>query len=74
MLAGFQKFKLPAKFIELPIPTPPVTIKAPVRVVPEPVLSVMETAFVKVLIPANDCASVETKPVDAIPANGIFNV
>ena len=37
-------------------------------------LSVIETAFVKVLTPANDCASVETKPVDPVPANGMFKV
>ena len=37
-------------------------------------LSVIETAFVKVLTPANDCASVETKPVDPVPAIGILNV
>ena len=39
-----------------PIPTPPVTVKAPEVYEPEPVLSVIETAFVKVFIPAKDCA------------------
>jgi hypothetical protein len=38
------------------------------------VLSVIETAFVKVFIPANDCDCVETNPVDPVPANGMFNV
>ena len=56
------------------MPTPPVTTNAPDVYDPEPVLSVIETALVKVLIPAKLCACVETKPVDPVPAKGIFNV
>ena len=57
-----------------PMPTPPETTNAPAVYEPDPVLSVIETALVKVLIPAKLCDCVETKPVDPVPANGIFNV
>jgi hypothetical protein len=56
------------------MPTPPVTTNAPDVYDPEPVLSVIETALVKVLIPAKLCACVETKPVDPVPAKGMFSV
>ena len=57
-----------------PIPTPPVTVKAPVEVEVETVELEIIKSFVKVLIPANDWFKVETKPVDPIPAIGILNV
>jgi hypothetical protein len=38
------------------------------------VLSVIETAFVKVLIPAKLCACVDTNPVAPVAAIGIFSV
>ena len=63
-----DKNKLP------PIPTPPEIVNAPVYGdVDEVELDIIKS-FVNVLIPPNDCESVETKPVDAIPAIGILKV
>jgi hypothetical protein len=57
-----------------PIPTPPVTVKAPVEVEVEIVELDTTKSFVKVLTPAKDCANVETRPVAPVPAIGILNV
>ena len=38
------------------------------------VLEVIKTSPVNVLFPAKDCAPMETRPVLAVPANGILNV
>ena len=61
-------YKLP------PMPTPPVTVIAPVVVDVDPVEDEIMISFVNVLIPANDCANVETKPVAPVPAIGILKV
>ena len=50
------------------------TTKRPGWIPPTFTSSAFETAFVKVFIPAQDCAWVETKPVDPVPAIGMFNV
>ena len=61
-------YKLP------PMPTPPVTVIAPVVVDVDPVEDEIMMSFVNVLIPANDCANVETKPVAPVLAIGMLNV
>ena len=40
----------------------------------DPVVELTITSPVKVLVPAKDCAKVETKPVAPVPAIGILNV
>ena len=61
-------YKLP------PIPTPPVTFKAPVDEEVDTVASVTDKAELNVLPPAKVCVPVETTPLALDPASGKLNV
>ena len=61
-------YKLP------PIPTPPVTFKAPVDEEVDTVASVTDKAELNVLAPARVCVPVETTPLAVALASGKLNV
>ena len=63
-----EVYKLP------PIPTPPVTFKAPVDEEVDTVASVTDKAELNVLPPAKVCVPVETTPLALDPASGKLNV
>ena len=63
-----EEFKVP------PIPTPPVTVNAPVVRVVDAVDDEIFTLLKNVLFPENVCAIPDTKPVIPLPAIGIFKV